>query len=1035
MTVQSPTSARLADLALIAYLAPLVQGRRVAVVGPTSGEVARRARALGASTVVSFGGAGEDLAVRALTPGALAGFHGKLDLVVVPSAGAVPSLVAVLDEARRALGSEGVVVVASEPEDGAPTLEPGAHRAGGFETLRELCQQRFARVQLLGRGPFVGYTVASLSEGAEQVGLETRLLDGDPPAPEALIAVASDSPIALEPLTVVQVPSGVLDAVRADAARALEEALAQRDQKLKETENASAEKWVRLQRLEHQYKELEEEARKARERAVRASKDLEDERKLRQRIELEGQMSRRAPELPKTPEPDPEVPRLRARVSELEAEVLALRGEAAALTGEASALRGEVAAQKAAAATLRDEGAALRASHGLALEAALARTRDLEHELDETHAAEAELRAQLDEAIERPTIPPAAPTRDTREEERLRVRAQAAEAELQALRAEGLSASEERSREHAALELALARSAGEALRLGAEKARLEEAVRELCLAADSAAGDDPRGRLAAAEEQRLQARRVYGALADCADTLAHENDLLRERLAAAEAHATALSTEAAAAQARGRSLEADLARARESAAPEAAEAPEVSPEEVQGLRHELEALLLKDAVGSGQAAGFRMRVAELEDRALELERALADARAARDFDRHAVLEAQNEVARTYAQTASAEARLAHLLVELEGAQAGARRRIAELEAEAERLVAALEVAGTQAAFEAGATQDSQTRELDGLRAEREGLAFRVREAERALTAARSLRSERAGAVARCDAAEARASAAEAVRAALAAERDALQDRLDIAEAERGAAMGRLGSAAKERDGVLAELQASRAARDALQGAVLARARAEALASEVEARLGRVAAERAERLAEAERELQAERAERDGMRFRLREAEGALVERRADADRRVGDALERASTLEAERDEALASSEAQPSEEGAEARMEQLLEDLSATAARLAETEERLSAARAEHDAAVAAQGLLRGQLDDRDLRLAAMERRLSQELASMQLTLSQESQANGRLRASLEGVRTGLSSILIDGRGAVVAHDLVMLLRQIEAAS
>ena len=102
------TRARLADLALAVYLAPILEGRRVAVVGPTSGEVARRARVLGAHTVVSFGGIGDDIAVRALVPGALASMYGKVDVIVVPDAGSVPSLPAVLDEARRALGSEGV---------------------------------------------------------------------------------------------------------------------------------------------------------------------------------------------------------------------------------------------------------------------------------------------------------------------------------------------------------------------------------------------------------------------------------------------------------------------------------------------------------------------------------------------------------------------------------------------------------------------------------------------------------------------------------------------------------------------------------------------------------------------------------------------------------------------------------------------------------------------------------------------------------------------------------------------------------------
>lgn len=38
---------------------------------------------------------------------------------------------------------------------------------------------------MLGRGPFVGYTLATLDEGSDDVTLDTRLIDGDPHA-EAL---------------------------------------------------------------------------------------------------------------------------------------------------------------------------------------------------------------------------------------------------------------------------------------------------------------------------------------------------------------------------------------------------------------------------------------------------------------------------------------------------------------------------------------------------------------------------------------------------------------------------------------------------------------------------------------------------------------------------------------------------------------------------------------------------------------------------------------------------------------------------------
>ena len=77
---------------------------------------------------------------------------------------------------------------------------------------------------------------------------------------------------------------------------------------------------------------------------------------------------------------------------------------------------------------------------------------------------------------------------------------------------------------------------------------------------------------------------------------------------------------------------------------------------------------------------------------------------------------------------------------------------------------------------------------------------------------------------------------------------------------------------------------------------------------------------------------------------------------------------------------------------------------------------------------------LLGQLTDRDLRIAALERRREEELSAVQRSLTLESQANRTLRTSLDAVRSGLSAILVDGRGAMVAHDLMALLRRIEDA-
>lgn len=273
-----------------------------------------------------------------------------------------------------------------------------------------------------------------------------------------------------------------------------------------------------------------------------------------------------------------------------------------------------------------------------------------------------------------------------------------------------------------------------------------------------------------------------------------------------------------------------------------------------------------------------------------------------------------------------------------------------------------------------------------------------------------------------------------------------------------------------------------------------------------------------------RDIETLRAEKTGVEYRLRDAEAALE---AVAARGVAPS--------ATRGEGLPATSAGPTSDellGASASLasglspEVLLADLAETAARLAATEEALAQARdlatesqkraqswrgasstwrASRRAAGRARGSSRAsevlrresaerevlarslvaQLEDRDLRLRSMERRLVEEVERARRTeseiwevelrtrdqriaqLAREADRAARgdeargdtgagLRAELEAARAnlsgrdsevklacfhrrgairGLSSILVDGRGAVVAHDLVTILRQIDDGS
>jgi chromosome segregation ATPase len=991
--------ARCADLALATYLAPILEGRRVAVVGPASGEVARRARVLGAQTVVSFGGVGEDIAVRALTPGAIASFHGRLDVILVPDAGAVPSLVAVLDEARRALGSEGVVVVGSEPDDAPVPMEHGGKRSVGYHDLHDLCEARFANVRMLGRGPFLGYTVATLDEDGDGVALDTRLIDGDPPRPEAFVAVASDSLVALDPLAVVQVPGELITQIRAGATKALEDALAQREQKLKEVEAASAERGVRIQRYEHGIKELEEENRKARDKTVRMSKELEDERKLRQRVELEAQMNRRAPELPKANESEAELKKLREAAAQVERALAEARKQADENARALAEARKQADESARALEALRKERDAAHDEAGeLKGRVTTSETRihDLERELDETQAIEADLRAQLDEALERVEVIDRGP-----EVEVLRQRLSALEAALTDHHGDA---------EYVRLETELAARADENLRFVAENQRLEQALRELALTIEHT-----QKRPAAEEVEDLRARlstmaSVHAALADKAEEVVKENAILRERVAQAEAQALTHAGEVQQARWRVGELEAEVARLGVQADKPTAVQVDARGD-IDAVRAELDAA----------RENLRQAQSSVEEGARASEQRAAEAARLIEEQRVALHEARNEVSRLYTLNVGLEARVVHRQVELEGLRAGFNRRVRELEHEVEQLVRALEVAGTQVAFEAKATRDTRDRELDALRAEHQGALFRLREAEGALDEIRAARPAETTASPEPDAPEVTTVATivgvpEEVHRALEAERDDLLARLQRAE-----------TALAERASEPALAMPDDLHDDGEGLAVTAEvggARFEQLMQDLSATAERLA-QTEERIAQLEQERDEARLAVDHERSRnaaavseeVRSLNERIASLKMEADT-MCEALERSVVDRTERENLVVKLRAE---------VDAIRMLLDKAQAERAERDERVEASASEHTAALAALEQARADRDERDARIAALQSELSALHASAEGAAAE--------RARREAQAAALQEELADLRAKVEGASADLAARQQETAA
>jgi vacuolar-type H+-ATPase subunit E/Vma4 len=74
------------------------------------------------------------------------------------------------------------------------------------------------------------------------------------------------------------------------------------------------------------------------------------------------------------------------------------------------------------------------------------------------------------------------------------------------------------------------------------------------------------------------------------------------------------------------------------------------------------------------------------------------------------------------------------------------------------------------------------------------------------------------------------------------------------------------------------------------------------------------------------------------------------------------------------------------------------------------------------------------QLDDRDRREAAAEYHRREQLVALQDRLASAELRTQSLRELVASVRSSVSAILADGRGALVAHDLLQILRAVESS-
>ena len=375
--------------ALCVYAEPLVAGRRVVVFGDASRGLAERFLELGARLVHVYDPqparadaiarhARRGLTVQPLPAGDLDVRDGAFDVAVVPDIADIPAPASLLGRVRRLLAHGGLALVrARNLEDGGRGRTRQGDGPVDYYELYDLVALQFAHVRMVAQIPWIGVALAELGRagGEPDVTVDTQLVS-EPDAPEAFIALGSQDDVHLAEYALVQVPgartsdvettaalggeqtdlaaaqlrasllAAEVEELRAqrsregashvDARGAIETELAERLSELQEAEVRAADASSRAERAAAELRGRDDELARLRDRLALAIKEVEDERHLRSRLELEfaavqngveeviGEAQQRSAEASRVPE-------LEAAIEELEsgARDLAVRLSAA----------------------------------------------------------------------------------------------------------------------------------------------------------------------------------------------------------------------------------------------------------------------------------------------------------------------------------------------------------------------------------------------------------------------------------------------------------------------------------------------------------------------------------------------------------------------------------------------------------------------------------------------------------------------------------------------------------------------------------
>lgn len=438
------------SVVLAPYLEPLVRGRRVVVLGDSSGAIGaslidRGARLVhvydpdpvrAAESAARFA-AERSLVIARLPETDLAVRDGAFDAVIVPDLSVFERPDEIVRRAARLAGTGGAALFASRNLE-VPGARPALRgRELSYYELYDSVSLQFAEVRMLGQAPFVGYVIADFAPDDEpDVSVDTSLMQHGAEEPQWFLALASTRPVRLDAYSIVQVPSAPGTAAATAASKEIASELAsargrigeletelntqrtalrtlearqvdparveELEEHLKKSEARAGDAHVRAGRLEGKVRDLEEELRHQRDRAFRLSRELEDEKKSRTRAELELSMARRSSDLPRPIEEQPAPLVDEKTVAELEAE----KARSARLQRElddAHARIAELASDLTSARDELDDARAVQTHHAERVRELEAALRDRDARIVKLDTAVLDLEQSAAEAAARPT--------------------------------------------------------------------------------------------------------------------------------------------------------------------------------------------------------------------------------------------------------------------------------------------------------------------------------------------------------------------------------------------------------------------------------------------------------------------------------------------------------------------------------------------------------------------------------------------------------------------------------------------------------